>query len=106
MTQVVIPHVTESYSSSADPPEDALPMCTLKSFPYMVREREYPSCLSSEIEFPLSTIAFPFRLLITIQLRVITFVILSPKRSLLHLFINTTIMNANLHGIGYSRSTA
>ena len=33
-TQVVIPHISESYSSSADPPEDAIPLCTLKSFPY------------------------------------------------------------------------
>ena len=33
-TQVVIPGVSESYSSSADPPEDSIPMCTLKSFPY------------------------------------------------------------------------
>jgi ubiquitin-activating enzyme E1 len=33
-TQVVIPGLTESYSSSADPPEDAIPLCTLKSFPY------------------------------------------------------------------------
>lgn len=32
-TQVVIPHVTESYSSSQDPPEKSIPMCTLKSFP-------------------------------------------------------------------------
>eukprot|EP01038_Epipyxis_sp_PR26KG_P011489 gene11489-15388_t len=33
-TQVIIPHLTESYSSSADPPESAIPLCTLKSFPY------------------------------------------------------------------------
>ncbi|RKF74671.1 Ubiquitin-activating enzyme E1 1 [Golovinomyces cichoracearum] len=32
-TQVVIPHVTESYSNSQDPPEQSFPMCTLKSFP-------------------------------------------------------------------------
>jgi len=32
--QVVIPFVSESYASSADPPEQAIPMCTLKSFPY------------------------------------------------------------------------
>lgn len=35
--QVVIPHLTESYGSSADPEEEALPLCTLKSFPYQVR---------------------------------------------------------------------
>ncbi|KAI9597739.1 ubiquitin-activating emzyme E1 [Syncephalis fuscata] len=32
-TQVVIPFLTESYSSSQDPPEKSIPMCTLKSFP-------------------------------------------------------------------------
>ncbi|CAG8970781.1 hypothetical protein HYALB_00001568 [Hymenoscyphus albidus] len=32
-TQVIIPHLTESYSSSQDPPEQSFPMCTLKSFP-------------------------------------------------------------------------
>merc|ERR1712142_646377 len=32
-TQVVIPHVTESYSSSQDPPEKSIPICTLKNFP-------------------------------------------------------------------------
>merc|ERR1719422_2167491 len=31
--QVVIPHVTESYSSSQDPPEKSIPVCTLKNFP-------------------------------------------------------------------------
>ncbi|KUJ16385.1 ubiquitin-activating enzyme E1 [Mollisia scopiformis] len=32
-TQVVIPRMTESYSSSRDPPEQSFPMCTLRSFP-------------------------------------------------------------------------
>lgn len=31
--QVVIPHITESYSSSQDPPEKSIPICTLKNFP-------------------------------------------------------------------------
>lgn len=31
--QVVIPNVTESYSSSQDPPEKSIPICTLKNFP-------------------------------------------------------------------------
>jgi ubiquitin-activating enzyme E1 len=35
-SQVIIPHVTESYSSSSDPPEESIPICTLKSFPYQV----------------------------------------------------------------------
>ncbi|ODA77833.1 hypothetical protein RJ55_06435 [Drechmeria coniospora] len=32
-TQVVLPHLTESYSSSQDPPEKEFPMCTVRSFP-------------------------------------------------------------------------
>jgi len=32
-TQVIIPHLTESYSSSQDPPEKPIPICTLKNFP-------------------------------------------------------------------------
>lgn len=32
-TQVVLPNITESYSSSQDPPEQSFPMCTLRSFP-------------------------------------------------------------------------
>merc|ERR1711963_195071 len=35
-TQVVIPDVTESYSSSHDPPEKAIPICTLKNFPNQI----------------------------------------------------------------------
>lgn len=31
--QVVIPNLTESYSSSQDPPEKSIPICTLKNFP-------------------------------------------------------------------------
>ncbi|KAK9463229.1 uncharacterized protein V1516DRAFT_667212 [Lipomyces oligophaga] len=32
-TQVVYPLLTESYSSSQDPPEKSIPLCTLRSFP-------------------------------------------------------------------------
>lgn len=32
-TQVVVPYLTESYGSSADPPEKTIPMCTLHHFP-------------------------------------------------------------------------
>ncbi|ULT95969.1 hypothetical protein L3Y34_004552 [Caenorhabditis briggsae] len=32
-TQVVYPYLTESYSSSSDPPEKEIPVCTLKNFP-------------------------------------------------------------------------
>jgi ubiquitin-activating enzyme E1 len=32
-SQVILPRLTESYSSSQDPPEQSFPMCTLRSFP-------------------------------------------------------------------------
>ncbi|KAM4811408.1 ubiquitin-like modifier-activating enzyme 6 [Urocitellus parryii] len=32
-TEVIIPHLTESYNSHRDPPEEEIPFCTLKSFP-------------------------------------------------------------------------
>lgn len=31
--QVIIPHLTESYASSSDPPEKSIPVCTLRHFP-------------------------------------------------------------------------
>lgn len=31
--QVIIPHLTESYASSVDPPEKSIPVCTLRHFP-------------------------------------------------------------------------
>ncbi len=34
--QVVIPDLTESYSSSQDPPEKSIPICTLKNFPNQI----------------------------------------------------------------------
>ncbi|KAL9187802.1 hypothetical protein ACHAXT_006180 [Thalassiosira profunda] len=34
--QVVVPHESESYGSSADPPEPDIPVCTLKNFPYEI----------------------------------------------------------------------
>jgi len=35
--QVVLPDITESYSSSQDPPEKSHPMCTVKSFPNIIQ---------------------------------------------------------------------
>ena len=32
-TQVVLPNKTESYSSTQDPPDKQIPICTLKNFP-------------------------------------------------------------------------
>jgi len=34
--QVVLPHLTESYSSSRDPSEKFIPICTLSDFPYAI----------------------------------------------------------------------
>uniref|UniRef100_A0A8C9LJP4 Ubiquitin-activating enzyme E1 C-terminal domain-containing protein n=1 Tax=Piliocolobus tephrosceles TaxID=591936 RepID=A0A8C9LJP4_9PRIM len=40
--QVVIPFLTQSYNDSYDPPEDSIPLCTLKHFPYdIVHTIEY-----------------------------------------------------------------
>eukprot|EP01087_Luapelamoeba_hula_P016181 TRINITY_DN495_c0_g1_i1.p1 TRINITY_DN495_c0_g1~~TRINITY_DN495_c0_g1_i1.p1 ORF type:complete len:1073 (+),score=196.51 TRINITY_DN495_c0_g1_i1:80-3298(+) len=35
-SQVVYPRITESYASSRDPPDAAIPMCTLKNFPHQI----------------------------------------------------------------------
>ncbi|KAF8592588.1 ubiquitin activating enzyme [Ramaria rubella] len=45
-TQVIIPHLTESYASSQDPPEKEAPSCTIKNFPNAIQHtiqwsREY-----------------------------------------------------------------
>ncbi|CAF3376655.1 unnamed protein product [Rotaria socialis] len=34
--QVVVPHVTESYSSTRDPPDPSVPMCLLHNFPNLI----------------------------------------------------------------------
>ncbi|CRH02680.1 ubiquitin-activating enzyme E1, putative [Plasmodium relictum] len=40
--QVIIPFLTQSYNDSYDPPEDSIPLCTLKHFPYdIVHTIEY-----------------------------------------------------------------
>lgn len=45
-SQVIIPHVTQSYNDIVDPPEQTIPLCTLKNFPYQIEHtiqwaREY-----------------------------------------------------------------
>lgn len=35
-TQCVIPDLTEAYGSSTDPPEQSIPVCTLKNFPHKI----------------------------------------------------------------------
>ncbi|XP_062551652.1 ubiquitin-like modifier-activating enzyme 1 [Armigeres subalbatus] len=39
--QVVVPFLTESYSSSQDPPEKSIPICTLKNFPNAIEHTLY-----------------------------------------------------------------
>eukprot|EP00615_Pteridomonas_danica_P013815 CAMPEP_0114400252 /NCGR_PEP_ID=MMETSP0102-20121206/16262_1 /TAXON_ID=38822 ORGANISM="Pteridomonas danica, Strain PT" /NCGR_SAMPLE_ID=MMETSP0102 /ASSEMBLY_ACC=CAM_ASM_000212 /LENGTH=1016 /DNA_ID=CAMNT_0001562545 /DNA_START=1 /DNA_END=3051 /DNA_ORIENTATION=+ len=35
-TQVVVPHLTENYGATRDPPEKSIPVCTLKNFPHQI----------------------------------------------------------------------
>ncbi|CAM9515783.1 unnamed protein product [Ascophyllum nodosum] len=35
-TQIVVPHLTENYGASRDPPEKSIPVCTLKNFPNQI----------------------------------------------------------------------
>lgn len=35
-SQMVIPHKTQCYGDSQDPPEEAIPMCTLRNFPNQI----------------------------------------------------------------------
>jgi len=35
-SQVILPHLTESYASSRDPQDTAIPLCTLKNFPHQI----------------------------------------------------------------------
>ena len=62
-TQVVLPFLSESYSSSADPPEEAVPICTLKSFPYMSdhcvswARALFTQCFNDDIETIMNSVA-------------------------------------------------
>lgn len=51
-TQVVVPFLTESYSSSQDPPEKSIPSCTVKNFPNAIEHTIQVSCLTSRRELP------------------------------------------------------
>ena len=35
-SQIIIPHHTLSYTDIVDPPEETIPLCTLKNFPYQI----------------------------------------------------------------------
>ncbi|ELU45435.1 ubiquitin-activating enzyme E1 1 [Rhizoctonia solani AG-1 IA] len=49
-TQVVVPHLTESYSSSQDPPEKETPSCTVKNFPNQIHTLKYGGQSSEQIK--------------------------------------------------------
>lgn len=36
-TQIVVPHLTEHYGATRDPPEKSIPVCTLKNFPNQIQ---------------------------------------------------------------------
>ena len=45
-SQIIVPHHTQSYNDIIDPPEETIPLCTLKNFPYQIEHtiqwaREY-----------------------------------------------------------------
>lgn len=35
-SQMIVPHKTQCYGDSTDPPEEAIPMCTLRNFPNQI----------------------------------------------------------------------
>lgn len=55
-TQVILPHLTESYSSSQDPPEKSFPMCTIRSFPNRI---EHTIAWAKEYMFEKSFVEAP-----------------------------------------------
>ena len=36
-TQIVVPHLTENYGATRDPPQKSIPVCTLKNFPNQIQ---------------------------------------------------------------------
>jgi ubiquitin-activating enzyme E1 len=48
-TQVVVPHLTESYGSSRDPPEKESPSCTIKNFPNQIQHTIQVGCLQCDV---------------------------------------------------------
>lgn len=36
LLQIVVPRLTENYGATRDPPEQGIPVCTLKSFPFKI----------------------------------------------------------------------
>ncbi|CAG0912219.1 unnamed protein product [Notodromas monacha] len=63
--QVVIPHISEMYSASSDPPEKEFPMCTVKHFPHRIEHtlqwaRDlFEDCFTNSAEISLSYLKDP-----------------------------------------------
>jgi len=64
-SQMIVPHLTQCYGDSQDPPEEAIPMCTLRNFPNQIEHCiewardlfnrffvDHPSDASSYLERP------------------------------------------------------
>jgi len=57
--QVVLPYSTESYSSSQDPPEKSIPICTLKNFPNAIEHTLQVSvCTSTKVSRCVFNVSF------------------------------------------------
>lgn len=74
--QVIVPHLTESYASQRDPPEEDVPHCTLKSFPAVIEHTiqwardKFESCFAQKPGLFMtfwSTNGSPEQLLETLQ---------------------------------------
>lgn len=74
--QVIVPHLTESYASQRDPPEEDVPHCTLKSFPAVIEHTiqwardKFENCFSQKPGMYMtfwSTNGSPEQLLETLQ---------------------------------------
>jgi ubiquitin-activating enzyme E1 len=49
-TQVVVPRLTENYGATRDPPEQGIPVCTLKDFPFKIEHTlQFVSCLRAPL---------------------------------------------------------
>lgn len=47
-TLVVVPHMTESYGQDTKSPTKAIPLCTLKNFPYLIEHTLQVPVLSTK----------------------------------------------------------
>lgn len=50
--QVILPRITESYSSSSDAPEKELPLCLVKQFPHRIEHTIAVGCVDTSVKCP------------------------------------------------------